>query len=674
MIDESAALHTSDPALRTRRVRTFYRVTIGATLLAGVLNGIQGQLFPLFATIGMAAALGIGYLVFVRPGRSSMVAANYSIAVCVTGLLVIAVEHGTSVSGAIFFLPCCVLFAAYLTTPRLTTMWTAIALVALWTGVALEAAGISVRKMDLPQNLVDAPFDASVILIITWGFGHAAIKATNRAFAEKNAVLTHLESLVAERTADLSKVLSDTRRSAEARSRFLETMSHELRIPLHAILGLGELLAGDGLTEEQGRHIAEQAEAASDLLSVVDAVLDFTRLEAGEIQVVPVEFDPVLVMERVVSAHIGPAFAKQVDMVVSAATDVPATVRGDAVLWGQAIAALVDNAVAYTVEGAVTVALTRSEEGLCVTVSDTGCGLDDEQLDSIRKPFARGRDISGSRHGFGNGLAAVARTSALIGGSLEIDSEPGAGSIFTLTTPLETVTEAVHSSVPRRAAVVTEDDTARDCMEAALTAVGADVVRDPAEADVVVFDAFTAELPVTTGRIVEVMPPGFESMTPGAEAYPKPLLRSDAAALLYGRHNVPADRLVIVADDNPLNARILAEMVTLMGFEPVVCGDGQEAADAYAAHPDRFAAVLTDSQMPLLDGYGATRRIRELERTLGLPAVPIVAVTGDAFEADRERCLAAGMDDHLAKPVRRDDLAYSLSRWLEITPVEKVDA
>ncbi len=382
---------------------------------------------------------------------------------------------------------------------------------------------------------------------------------------------------------------------SRAKSRFLATMSHEMRTPLHAILGLTRLLReADGQPAtptastrlETGESHALIEQAGEHLLTLIDDVLDFARLEAGQLRLAQAPFDLVALV-RTLAALVAPAAAEaglEVQVVVQVSD--PLWLHGDARRIRQILHNLVGNAIKFTRVGAIRIELhAPSGPGVRVEVHDTGIGIDAGELHKVFESFyqvdgAFDRRVGGA----GLGLSISRQLAHAMGGDLRGESEPGGGSCFVLTLPL------LAAQAPLR-----EDD-----------------VLDTASG-------------------------------------PRRLAGS-----------------VLLADDNPVNALVVQATLVQLGLAVSVATDGNEAVAAFmAVRPD---LILMDCQMPHLDGFGATRAIRAHERQHGLPATIIVALTANAFDTDRERSLASGMDDHLTKPFRPEDLSALLARHLPVAP------
>ncbi|GAA4675822.1 ATP-binding protein [Nocardioides nanhaiensis] len=519
--------------------------------------------------------------------------------------------------------------------------------------------------------------------------------------------------------------------ASRAKSEFLATMSHEIRTPLNGVIGLGELLRRTALDDHQ-RRLAEGIDASGrTLLSLVNDVLDLSKVEAGRLELEVVDFDPRRVVEQSVALVADQARDRGLALRVLVEGDTPALVRGDPVRFGQVVTNLAANAVKFTLVGHVEVHVRaasgpRGEQpdgtGVHVEVRDTGVGIAEEARERLFQPFVQA-DSSTTREfgGTGLGLAISHRIVEALGGRIEVASTPGRGSSFAVTVPFAPAVDLVplpgHARLVAgaRALVVDEDADERAHLVRQLAtwqvvargvATGAECLAtlDAAHArgeplEVVLLSQArgdAGEAPTcravrsdprhTAVRLALVCAPADrgeaaalveEGVVDGQLARPVlPSALHELLAVLTGRAlpraaQVVADGAaaaappvrgrVLVVEDNPVNQLVAEGLVRRLGFAPVVAENGSVAVAAVADEPAGFAAVLMDCQMPVMDGYDATRAIRALQA--GGTRTPIVAMTAATVAEERARCLAAGMDDFVPKPVDPDLLAATLTRW-----------
>ncbi|HTW83498.1 MAG TPA: response regulator [Candidatus Sulfotelmatobacter sp.] len=505
--------------------------------------------------------------------------------------------------------------------------------------------------------------------------------------------------------------------AAEVKSRFLATMSHEIRTPINAVVGMSELMLQTPLTDDARDYAHTVRESAEALLGVINEILDYSKIEAGATELETIAFSPLLAVEGAADILATTARKKQLALATHVASDVPGQVLGDAHRVRQILLNLIGNAVKFTAAGYVTVQATLVRAGdprralVRFAVTDTGPGISGDAVESLFEPF-RQADAGTTRRfgGTGLGLSISKRLVELMGGEIGVESVPGAGATFWFTVPFERAPdEHPRDAAPAlrgaRILIVEPEDATRVVAERYLQAWGAhplgaagleqaialargapdgghdvDAVllaappgADPAEALTRLRRESGSHAPVvlvTTGeepgRTARALAAGYSAHV--RKPLKQSMLHDALAEVLAGVAPVavpparemaaPVEGLVIlVADDNAVNRKLTLQQLKKLGYHADAVEDGRAAVDAVLR--GRYDLVLMDCEMPELDGLAATRAIRDEEHRRG-GHVRIVAMTANALDGDREACLAAGMDDYLAKPVLLDALRGAL--------------
>ncbi|HEU0277394.1 MAG TPA: ATP-binding protein [Rhodanobacteraceae bacterium] len=387
--------------------------------------------------------------------------------------------------------------------------------------------------------------------------------------------------------------------ATRAKSAFLAAMSHEIRTPMIGITGMLELLEGTPLNAEQRRSIAIVQTSAESLLQIIGDILDFSKIEAGRLELAPHDVDLRRLIEHASGNYLGIASSKGLTLETAIDDDVGVAYVVDPLRLRQILSNFLSNAVKFTQVGGITVHVERVEhlpdgrERVAIRVRDSGIGITPEQRQELFQPFSQGDSGTARRFGgTGLGLAICRQLAELMGGTIELASNPGVGSTFSLSLPL--------------------------------------APGDPAKVQA-------------------------ETIDPPADAFPtRPLPSAEAA-----RHE---GSLVLVVDDHPTNREVLTRQLARAGFACETAVDGQEGLERWQS--GHYALVLTDIHMPNMDGYQLTAAIRKAERGRLGPRTPIIAITANVSKGEPERCLAAGMDAFIGKPVRIAHMSAVLRQWL----------
>ena len=503
-----------------------------------------------------------------------------------------------------------------------------------------------------------------------------------------------LEQLVAKRTHELVASNQKAQAANRAKSEFLANMSHELRTPMNGVIGMASLLLETELTAEQRDFVQTLHHSANALLTLLNDILDLSKIEAGRLVLEPLPFDLRETLDDVVALLGTRAVEKGLAFVARIDPAIPRRLVGDRGRLRQVLLNLAGNAVKFTTEGTIEVRFALAGETpsgalIRLEVQDSGIGIPRSQRERIFEKFTQA-DASTTRRygGTGLGLAICRELVELMGGAIGVTAEEGVGSMFSCTFVLPAAPEQ-PSEPPAlagtRVLLAVSHPGERALLAELLASEGAEV-RDgdpgqPAPGAIIVADQ--AHLATASGarRAVLLVNPGHRHDLAGP-TISRPIRRGEVLAALLGapaRPAVPAERQahpatpagarILLVEDTLVNQKVALSMLKRLGHTVELAQNGREAVERTAA--ERFAVILMDCQMPEMDGFEATRLIRERE-AVGAPRTPIIAMTAHAMQGDRERCLTAGMDDYIPKPVRREALETVLGRWL--SPAEPVPA
>lgn len=613
-----------------------------------------------------------------------------------------------------------------------------------WRVVVLAAVAVALHHLTLNLLLPSAIFPtgaglqrvylhAGIVLlqsaVLVW-LSNTLVSSFSRIGAMRDEILRSNETLerrVEERT-------QEARAASAAKSLFLANMSHEIRTPMNAILGFSHLALRTDLTPKQRDYMLKIKSASSALLGLINDILDFSKIEAGKLSLERAPFNLRASLEGVSSIAAVRAQEKGVTLHFEVAPEVPTVLLGDSLRFNQVLLNLVSNAIKFTEQGEVVAALRvldrrGTDVTIEVTVRDTGIGMNAEQQARLFHSFSQADNSTTRRFGgTGLGLAISRQLVELMGGGIEVVSQPGRGSTFRFTVRMAAGEgHALPSCLPPedlkrlRVMIVDDDAGSREILQetfaswsiqadCAPSAEQAFRMLDQATAQGRAYDLVLMDwkMPGTDGMeaarqihrnaglsqmptVMMVSAFGreeamLEAEAAGASAFlVKPVeaeilldtisnifidgrLGSPLAPAPQAQDGVPRvapefqGARVLLAEDNEINCEVAVEILTDAGLVVEIARNGRAACDKLLSEGARFDVVLMDVQMPEMDGIEATMRIRQ-----HLPAdrLPIIAMTAHAYEQERQRCFAAGMNDHVTKPVDPAWLVATLNRWLK---------
>ena len=587
-------------------------------------------------------------------------------------------------------------------------------------GAALAVANIVAVALANPSAADAGQALLAVLVLVALG---SLVRRVVDDLERSRAAATAAETARSAVMSDLAQSNQELQDLTRMKSEFLATMSHEIRTPMNGVIGMTGLLLDTDLSEEQRDYVETIRTSGDTLLDIINDILDFSKIEAGRVRMETIDFSPKHVTEEAVELFAEPAANKGIELILDADPEVPHSVVGDPGRLRQVLINLVGNAIKFTDTGEVVVRVEKLDTmtpGVMIRfeVADTGVGLTAEDQARVFSTYSQVDSSTTRRHGgTGLGLAIARMLTQLMGGEIGVESERGAGSRFWFTGLFResdikaSQPQPVGTLAGTAVAIIDDNRTNRVILERYLDSWGTrersfergrEALRALHEAadeddpfEVAIVDLMMPEMdgadvaskiradPKLKGMVVVLLTSAgrSEQPVPGVDAeLVKPVRPSqlfDVLQTLLASRPAPSKRRInregsgppaarhrwariLIVEDNAANLKVAVRMVERLGYRADVAGNGTEALNVLGQV--RYDAVLMDCQMPEMDGYEATREIRRGEDDRR--HLPIIAMTASAMAGDRERCLAAGMDDYISKPVKLHIVAAVLERWL----------
>lgn len=545
---------------------------------------------------------------------------------------------------------------------------------------------------------------------------------------QKDQILSQRDQLV-EANNQLTKAKKEAERANRAKSEFLARMSHDIRTPMNGIIGFTEMLLESDMTDEQMDYTKTIQQSGESLLTLLNDILDLSKIEAGKLTFDSIDFDPELTIFNICELFQPRVGTKPVELICRVDEKVPAFVKSDPGRFRQVIVNLMGNAVKFTEKGEIELFLDLDEENerevtLHVTVRDTGIGIPKNKLKQIFEAFKQADNSTTSRYGgSGLGLSICKQIATLMNGEIWVESVVGRGSTFHFSARMEKSQrqpmqeEMPESLAGKRALVVDGNPVNTQIISHALEQVDMeiDLVGKPEDAiarlnkglkngkayDICMINIqslqesgldlakeirglhspvsgiiLLAYCSTNTIRCKKFRESGFNGFLP-PPIYKKTIHKmvghlfarkqksddKNQPGGLVTRHSILEEKKhslhILLVEDNPINVKLAVRLLEMAGYQVTVANNGKQAVERYSKNPSRFHLIFMDIQMPQMNGLQATEAIRKK----GYTEIPIVAMTAQAMQGDREKCLESGMNDYISKPIKREMVYQMVKKW-----------